>query len=72
MVAPSETENGIAMPDPLKLRDLAAWFRAFAEQAGSPAIWDARLRTAENLETEAELVENRLHSQEAGSRDPRP
>jgi hypothetical protein len=25
-----------------KLRDLAAWYRKFAEHAGSPTIWDAR------------------------------
>jgi hypothetical protein len=25
-----------------KLRDLAAWYRQFAERAGNPAIWEAR------------------------------
>jgi len=37
-----------------KLRQLAAWYREFAERAGNPAIWEARLRTAKNLEAEAD------------------
>jgi hypothetical protein len=40
-----------------KLRDLAAWYREFAERAENPAIWDARLRTAEELEQEAGNLE---------------
>jgi len=40
-----------------KLRDLASWYREFAERAGNPAIWDARLRTAEELEKEAGNLE---------------
>ena len=43
--------------DASKLRELASWYRNLAEQAGNPAIWDARLRTAEKLEAEADLVE---------------
>lgn len=42
-----------------KLRDLAAWYREFAERAENPAIWDARLRTAEDLEREADMIETR-------------
>ena len=45
------------MDDPAKLRELAAWYREFAEQSGNPAIWDGRLRTAEDLETEASQLE---------------
>jgi hypothetical protein len=41
------------------LRSLAHWYRAFAERAGNPAIWDARLRTAENLDAEASRIEQR-------------
>ena len=41
------------MSDPNKLRELAAWYRDFAERAGSPWIWEARLRTAEDLEAQA-------------------
>ena len=48
------------MDDPAKLRELAAWYRAFAERTGNPAIWDSRLRTAEDLETEASQLETRV------------
>ena len=40
-----------------RLRELAAWYRAFAERAGNPAIWDARLRTAEDLDAEASRID---------------
>ena len=46
--------------DPGKLRELASWYREFAERAGNPAIWEARLRMAENLDAEAERSERRL------------
>jgi len=39
--------------NPDELRDLACWYRAFAERAGNPAIWEGRLRRAEELEEEA-------------------
>jgi hypothetical protein len=45
------------MEDPRKLRELACWCREFAERAGNPAIWEARLRTAKDLEREAERLE---------------
>ncbi len=45
-----------------KLRDLATWYREFAERTENPAIWDARLRTAEDLEREADALEiRRMH-----------
>lgn len=44
-------------PDPKKLRELASWYRELAERAANPAIWDSRLRTAEDLEAEARRVE---------------
>ncbi|HUN97958.1 MAG TPA: hypothetical protein VMU69_17205 [Bradyrhizobium sp.] len=47
----------MTLPNPEKLRELASWYREFAERAGNPAIWNARLRTAEDLETEAKRVE---------------
>ena len=40
-----------------RLRDLAAWYREYAERAGNSSIWDARLRTAEDLEKEADLLD---------------
>ena len=48
----------VAMPsDPSKLRELAAWYREFAERAGNPTIWDGRKRTAEDLDAEADRIE---------------
>ena len=53
--------------DPYKLRELARWYREFAEQAGSSAIWDARLRTAEQLDAQAEAIERaRTHRPHEG------
>jgi hypothetical protein len=40
-----------------KLRDLASWYREFAQRAWNQAIWYARLRTAEDLEREASSLE---------------
>ena len=40
-----------------RLRELAAWYREYAERTGNPAIWDARIRTAEDLEAEAARLE---------------
>ena len=48
------------MQDPIKLRELAAWYREFAEEAGNPSLWEARLRMAEDLEQEATRLEQRL------------
>jgi hypothetical protein len=44
--------------DPRRLRELAAWYRVFAEEAGNPVIWEARLRTAAELEREAARLES--------------
>ena len=41
-----------------KLRELAHWYREFAERAGNPVIWEARLRTAKELEREADRLED--------------
>jgi hypothetical protein len=45
------------MPDPLKLRELASWYREMAERVANPMIWEARLRTADDLDAEADLLE---------------
>ena len=50
------------MQDPEKLRELAAWYREFAEQTSSPSLWESRLRMAEDLEREAALLERRQES----------
>lgn len=42
-----------------RLRELAIWYRAFAERTANPAIWEARLRTAEELDAEAGRIEQR-------------
>jgi hypothetical protein len=44
--------------EPRRLRELAAWYRVFAERAGNPVIWEARLRTAAELEREAGRLED--------------
>jgi hypothetical protein len=41
-----------------KLRELAAWYREFAERA-EPTIREARLRIAEQLERDADLLEHK-------------
>ena len=41
------------MSKPDRLRELACWYRGLAERTANPTIWDARLRTAEDLEAEA-------------------
>lgn len=45
------------MDEPRKLRELAAWYRQFAERAGSPWIWELRLDHAKALEAEADRLE---------------
>ncbi len=39
------------------LRELAAWYRAFAARAANPVIWESRLLTAEELDAEAGRIE---------------
>jgi hypothetical protein len=43
---------GAPMADPEKLRELAAWYREFAEQTPNPTLW-------EDLEEEATRLEQR-------------
>jgi hypothetical protein len=49
----------IARREPQSLRDLAIWYREFAERTQNPRIWEARLRTAEDLEREADALERK-------------
>src|SRR5689334_5368668 len=44
---------------PEELRELASWYRQFAERAGSAAIWEARVRMAEDPGTRSRSVERR-------------
>jgi hypothetical protein len=43
--------------EPRRLREIATWYRELAERTGNPAIWEARLRTAAELEKEAARLE---------------
>ena len=45
------------MSDPRELRKHAAWYREFADRAGNPCFWEARLKTAIDLEREASRLE---------------
>ena len=45
------------MSKPAKLRELAAWYREFAERTGNPMIWECRLHTADDLDAEAARLE---------------
>ena len=49
-----QEETGTLAPD--KLRELAAWYREFAERA-EPTIREARLGIAEQLEQDADRLE---------------
>ena len=50
------------MSDPAKLRELATWYREFAERTGNPMIWECRMLTAEDLDAEAERIERQGHA----------
>jgi hypothetical protein len=59
--------KGRRMSDAKRLRALADWYRAFAERTANAAIWDARLRTAEEFEAEAARIEERHQTQGAAA-----
>ena len=42
-----------------QLRELAAWYRTFADKAGASSIWEQRLLTANALEREADEIDSR-------------
>jgi hypothetical protein len=50
-----------------KLEELAAWHRIQADHAGSAWVWEARLRTAEDLERQAATIRKRLAGGSAAS-----
>jgi hypothetical protein len=43
-----------------RLEKLAAWHRINAERAGADWVWEARLRTAEDLERQAAKIRAQL------------
>jgi hypothetical protein len=51
---PLHREVRSSSPEAQKLRELAAWYRDFAERTGSAVIWESRLRMAEDLNREAD------------------
>ena len=51
-----------------RLRDLAAWYRALAERAANPAIWESRLLMADDLEAEASRIDPNKTLAERSSR----
>jgi hypothetical protein len=54
----AEPENGHRdMKNPSALRELASWYREFAERTDNASIWEVRLRVAEDLEAEADCLE---------------
>lgn len=62
----------IAMGRIDELESLAAWHRANAEHAGSDWVWEARLRTAEDLERQASDLRARLPAAKAVAARGRP
>ena len=41
------------------LRELAVWYKAFAEKTDNPVIWECRIATAEDLERRAMEIQIR-------------
>jgi hypothetical protein len=41
------------------MRELAEWYRTFASRAGNPVIWESRLLTADDLDAQAERLEQK-------------
>ena len=56
----------IAIANIEKLESLAAWHRINADHAGSSWVWEARLRTAEDLERQAADLRMKLSRATAG------
>ncbi len=57
VLQPVNAKDSAEIRNPGELRELASWYRAFAERAGNPAIWEGRLRMASDLEAEADRIE---------------
>ena len=45
------------LENPQRLRELAEWYREFADKAASAAIWESRLLTADDFDREAVRME---------------
>jgi hypothetical protein len=55
----AQPESDRGPSDPIKLRELAAWYRELAERTDNPMIWESRLHTADDLDAEAARLERR-------------
>ena len=64
--SPLSEKNGKSRREPLL--ELAVWYRAQAERAGSLWVWEARLQRAEDLEAQAAALVNSLPDHNARSR----
>ena len=53
----------VVLENSQKLRELALWYREYAERAGSPWVWEARLQTAQDLERQAAMLEGKKRGQ---------
>ena len=72
-VLPSPLNEKGRTPRRDKLLELAAWYRAQAERAGSVWVWEARLQRAEDLEAQARRAGNLVaRDAEKADHDPSP
>jgi hypothetical protein len=53
-----------------RLERLTAWHRINADRAGADWVWEARVRTAEDLESQAALLRHRLFATARCDQDP--
>ena len=65
---PTRLKEPTAAPEAQKLRDLATWYREFAERAGSTTIWETRLHMAEDLDQEAARLERERVARQCGAK----
>ena len=47
-----------------RLRELATWYRKFADKSGAPAIWELRVLAADDSERKAAAIDNRTQPDE--------
>ena len=52
----------LPLENPQKLRELAAWYRNYAERANTPWVCEGRLQTADDLERAAGVLEESRRS----------
>jgi hypothetical protein len=55
----------LPLENPQKLRELAAWYRDYAERAHTPWVCEGRLQTAAEIERAAAILEEGLRPRAA-------